>query len=91
MEEIVWSNGEKYQKSNKDQKPILNSNNEIIHNIASRGEYALKNELKREEIMERCMSVQTFQNPFLSKDFNDVLLDQETYLKPLNSNYIKEY
>ena len=46
MEEIVWSNGEKYQKSNKDQKPILNSNNEIIHNIASRGEYALKKRIK---------------------------------------------
>jgi hypothetical protein len=100
MEEIVWSTGEKYQKSNKDQKPILNSNNEIIHNVASRGEYVLKksdrenelkNELKREEIMERCMTVQTFQNPFLSKDFNQVLLDQEKYLKPLNSNYIKEY
>ena len=71
-------------------------NNEIISNVAYRGECfvkttdrekELKNELNREEIMERCMTAQSFQNPFLNKDFNQVLLDQEKYLKPLNSNY----
>lgn len=95
MEVVVWSTGEKYNKSTKNQKPILNSNNEIIHNLIYRGEYILKkndrenelkNELKREEIMERCMTAQTYQNPFLQKSFNDVLLDQEKYLIPQNSN-----
>ncbi len=36
--------------------------------------------------MERCMTAQTYQNPFLQKSFNDVLLDQEKYLIPQNSN-----
>ena len=90
MEVKVWSNGETYQKSNKDQKPLLNSKNEIIHNIAYRGEYNIKkndkiNEEKSDELMERQMLVQTFQNPFLHKNFNDVLADQEKYLKPQNS------
>ena len=90
MEEIVWSNGEKYEKSDKNKKPLLNSDNEIIHNIALRGEYILKkndkiNEKKRDEIMERNMLSQTYQNPFLSKDFIDVLSDQEKFLTPQNS------
>ena len=96
MEVVVWSTGEKYNKSNKNEKPILNSDNEIIHNVIYRGKHIikktdreneLKNELKREEIMERCMTAQSFQNPFFSKNFNDVLLDQEKYLIPQNSNY----
>ena len=97
MEVVIWSTGEKYNKSNKNEKPILNSNDEIIHNVIYRGEHIgkktdreneLKNELKREEIMERCMTTQTYLNPFLHKDFSQVLLDQEKYLKPLNSNYV---
>ena len=96
MEVIVWSTGEKYNKSNKTQKPILNSKNEIIHNVIYRGEHIskktdreneLKNELKREEIMERCMTAQSFQNPFLNKNFNYVLSDQQKYLIPQNSNH----
>tara|TARA_B100001093_G_scaffold518064_1_gene601642 strand:- start:1157 stop:1462 length:306 start_codon:yes stop_codon:yes gene_type:complete len=99
MEVIVWSTGEKYSKSNKNEKPILNSNNEIIHNVIYRSECLnkktdreteLKNELKREELMERCMTSQSFQNPFLSKNFNDVLVDQEKYLIPQNSNFIEK-
>ena len=95
MEVVIWSTGEKYNKSNKNEKPILNSNDEIIHNVIYRGEHIgkktdreneLKNELKREEIMERCMTTQTYQNPFLYKNFNDVILDQEKYLIPQNSN-----
>ena len=46
MEEIVWSNGEKYEKSNKNKKPLLNLDNEIINNIALRGEYILKKMIK---------------------------------------------
>lgn len=96
MEVIIWSTGEKYNKSNKSQKPILNSENEIIHNVIYRGEHIikktdreneLKNEVKREEIMERCMTAHSFQNPFLNKNFKDVLSDQQNYLIPQNSNY----
>jgi len=90
MEEIEWSTGEKYKKSNKDDKPILNSKNEIIHNIVYRGEYNIKkndkiNEQKSDEMMNRQMLTQTFQNPFLHKSFKDVLADQEKFLKPQNS------
>ena len=31
------------------------------------------------------MIVQTYINPFLSKNFNDVVEDQEKFLKPKNS------
>lgn len=91
MEVIVWSSGEKYEKSNKSEKPLLDLNNDIIHNVAIRGEYLMKrknkeNTEKLEEIMGRRMISQSCQNPFLSKNFTDVLLDQEKFLIPQNSN-----
>jgi len=91
MEVIVWRSGEKYEKSNKNEKPLLDSNNEIIHNVAIRGEYTTKkknrvNTEKLEEIMGRRMISQRCQNPFLTKDFSDVLSDQERFLIPQNSN-----
>lgn len=95
MEIKTWSDGEAYKQSNKNDKPVLNSENKIIQNIAYRGAYNIKkndkiNEQKRDEIMERRMSVQTFQNPFLHKSFSDVLYDQEKYLIPQNSLIDKE-
>jgi len=86
----VWSNGETYQKSSRNDKPLLNSNNEVINNVAYGGNYSIKkndkiNEKKTGEIMNRQMLSQTFQNPFLHKSYNDVLADQEKYLKPQNS------
>ena len=86
MEEVVvWRSGEKSEKTPKSQKPILNDKNEIINNIPIRGEYndrkkAIINERRAEEIMGRKMAVQTYQNPFLNKTFEDVLADQEKYL-----------
>ena len=84
-EQIMWCSGEKSKKTLKSQKPILNDKNEIINNIPIRGEYndrkkAIINEQRVEEIMGRKMAVQTYQNPFLNKTFNDVLADQEKYL-----------
>ena len=96
MEVITWSYGEKYEKSNKNQKPLLNSDNEVIHNIALRGEYIVKkndieNEKKREEIMDRSMMRRNFQNPFLdNKSYLDVINDQEKFLTPQNSSMVKE-
>jgi len=95
MESKIWTNGESYKQSTKKDKPLLNANNEIIHNIAYRGEYNIKkndkiNEEKRDEIMERQMTIQTFQNPFLHKNLVDVLSDQEKYLIPQNSLNNKE-
>ena len=90
MEVIVWSSGEKYEKTQKSQKPLLNANNEIIRNVPCRGEYNIRkndktNEQRRDEIMDRSMLIQTCQNPFLTKNFDDVLSDQEKYLIPKNS------
>ena len=90
MEEVVWSSGEKCQKSYKAQKPLLDADNKIINNIPQRSQYTTRkdnrvNERRQVEIMDRAMLIQTCQNPFLSKDFNDVLSDQEKYLIPRNS------
>jgi hypothetical protein len=90
MEVIIWSSGDKCQKSHKSQKPLFDSNNKIIDNIPQRAEtYTRKkdkiNEEKYQEIRDRPMLVQTCLNPFLSRDFNDVIGDQEKYLKSKNS------
>ena len=90
MEVIIWNSGDKYEKTKKGLKPLLNANNEIIHNVPCRGEYNIRkkdktNEQRRDEIMDRSMLIQTRQNPFLTKNFNDVLSDQEKYLIPKNS------
>ena len=84
-EQIVWRSGEKSEKTPKSLKPILNDKNEIINNIPVRGEYndrkkTIINEQRIEEIMGRKMAVQTYQNPFFNKKFEDVLADQEKYL-----------
>ena len=86
MNLIFWSNGETYQKYTRNDKPLSNS----INNVAYVGNYNIKkndkiNEKKTGEIMNRQMLSQTFQNPFLHKSYNDVLADQEKYLKPQNS------
>ena len=94
MEIIKWTTGEEYKTSKKNDKPILNSNNEIIHNVLYRSEYTKKKDSevdnflkeKKEEILNRNGVIQTYINPFLSKDFNDVIIDQEKFLKPQNSS-----
>ena len=90
MEVIVWNSGEKFEKTKKKQKPLVNDKDEIIHNVPTRGEYNIRkkdidNENKRDEIMERQMLIQTSQNPFFNKSFSDVLSDQEKFLIPQNS------
>ncbi len=94
METVVWSYGDKFERTKKEDKPILNNKNEIIKNVPYRGEYNIRkrerNNQKDSEIMEREMIVQTYQNPFFNKNYNDVLDDQERYLKPRNSSIINE-
>jgi hypothetical protein len=90
MQQIVWSHGEKFNKTNKDNKPILNSKNEIVNNIPLRGETTRnRDKLKQDKletfVQERPMLVQTYQNPFLTKDFTDVINDQEKFLIPKDS------
>lgn len=90
MHQLIWSHGEKFNKTKKQDKPILNSDNKIINNLQLRGETTRnrdKLELDKYEnfIKERPMLVQTYLNPFLSKDFNDVINDQENFLIPKDS------
>jgi hypothetical protein len=90
MQQIVWSHGEKFNKTNKDNKPILNNKNEIVNNIPLRGETTRnRDKLKQDKletfVQERPMLVQTYQNPFLTKDFTDVINDQEKFLIPKDS------
>lgn len=91
MEVIKWSNGQEYKWSKKEDKPILNANNEIIKNLTLRSIQPIQKKKdkeyfqKKEELENREMIVQTYINPFLSKNFNDVVEDQEKFLKPKNS------
>mgnify|MGYP001429793996 CR=1 FL=1 len=91
MEVIKGRNGEEYKWSKKEDKPILNANNEIIKNLTIRSEQPIQKKKdkeyfsKKEELENREMMVQTYINPFLSKNFNQVVEDQEKFLKPKNS------
>ena len=85
-----WSNGEKYEKSYKNQKPIFNSNNEIIDNvIENKINSSKRNEIYNEKLQNRELITHTYQNPFLSKNYVDVLDDQTNFLIPKNSNNLE--
>jgi hypothetical protein len=91
MQEIIWRDGEKFQKTKKEDKPIVNKNNEIIKNIPLRAEMTRNRDKldidKYEDfIKERPMIVQTCLNPFLTKNFTDVINDQEKFLIPKDSS-----
>jgi hypothetical protein len=91
MQEIIWRDGEKFQKTKKEDKPIVNKNNEIIKNIPLRAEMTRnrdKIDIDKYEyfIKERPMIVQTCLNPFLTKNFTDVINDQEKFLIPKDSS-----
>ena len=91
VKEKKWSNGEKCEKSYKNQKPIFNSNNQIIDNVIENKINSLKrNEINNEKIQNRELISHTYQNPFLSKNYIDVLDDQTNFLIPKNSNNLQE-
>ena len=91
MQVVRWSNGEEYKWSKKEDKPILNSNNEIIKNLTIRSEQPIQKKkdkeyfFKKAELESREMMVQTYVNPFLNKKFREVVEDQEKFLRPKNS------
>ena len=98
MEELVWSTGEKYEKSSKKDNPNLqvtreisdlNENNNDINNNEI---FRINN--KREEVnhklSERYLVGQLNQNPFMIN--NDYIKDldiQQSFLIPKNSNIDK--
>lgn len=98
MEELVWSRGEKYEKSSKKDNPNLqvtreisdlNENNNDINNNEI---FRINN--KREEanhkLSERHLVGQLNQNPFMIN--NDYIKDldiQQSFLIPKNSNIDK--
>ncbi len=89
-EEKKWTNGEKYEKSYKNQKPIFDSNNKIIDNvIESKISSHKRNEIYNEKIQDRELVTHTYQNPFLNKNYVDVLDDQTNFLIPKNSNNLE--
>lgn len=89
--EKKWSNGEKYEKSYKNQKPIFNSNNQIIDNvIENKIKSSKRNEINNEKIQNRELISHTYQNPFLNKNYIDVLDDQTNFLIPKNSNNLED-
>ena len=77
------------------ERNVIRNTSLIIHNIMNRSEYNIRkknnhDEGRINEIMERQMLVQSSQNPFLNKNFVDVLIDQEKYLIPQNSQVEKD-
>lgn len=91
---IVWSYGEKFIKTPKSHKPILNNKNEIIDNISQQAEYNVKKKLKvdefrENEIMQREMLVRDCQNPFLNNNYSNIIATQAEYLIPKNSVFEK--
>jgi len=91
IKEKKWTNGENYQKSYKNQKPIFNSNNEIIDTvIENKINSSKKNEINNEKIQNRELISHTYQNPFLNKNYIDVLDDQTNFLIPKNSNNLED-
>lgn len=102
MEELVWSTGEKYEKSSKKDNPnlkvksenteLIDNNSEINNNINSEI-FRINN--KREEanhkLSERHLVGQLNQNPFMIN--NDYIKDldiQQNFLMPKNSNNDKK-
>jgi hypothetical protein len=88
--EKKWSNGEKYEKSYKNQKPIFNSKNQIIDNVIENKINILKKyEINNNKIQNRELISHSYQNPFLNKNYIDVLDDQTNFLIPKNSNNLE--
>jgi hypothetical protein len=88
--EKKWSNGEKYEKSYKNQKPILNSKNQIIDNVIENKINTLKKyEINNNKIQNRELISHCYQNPFLNKNYIDVLDVQTNFLIPKNSNNLE--
>jgi len=98
MEELVWSTGEKYEKSSKKDNPNLQVTREIAELNDNNSEH--NNEIfrinnKREEanhkLSERHLVGQLNQNPFMIN--NDYIKDldiQQNFLIPKNSNIDKK-
>lgn len=96
METIIWTNNQEYKKSKKEDKPITDDKNEIIHNVSYRSEEInkkknfeenIENSKKIKELNERTFITRSFINPFLNKNYNDVLYDQHNFLIPKNSSF----
>jgi hypothetical protein len=100
MEELVWSRGEKYEKSSKKDNPNLQvkrENTELINenNISDNNNEIFRINNKREEanhkLSERHLVGQLNQNPFMIN--NDYIKDldiQQSFLMPKNSNNDKK-
>ena len=98
MEELVWSTGEKYEKSSKKDNPNLQVTREIA-NLNENNNDINNNEIfrinnKREEanhkLSERHLVGKLNQNPFMIN--NDYIKDldiQQSFLIPKNSNIDK--
>jgi len=90
MNPIILSYGEIFEKTKKNTKPILNDKNEIINNIPIRSTTTRNRDKIQDEkyikfIENRSLLNQTVRNPFLTKNFIDVIDDQEKYLIPKDS------
>ena len=90
MEEFLWTNGTKCERTMKNNvthqhNPVEDAlkESEVLDSIVSHK----KREISNNKIFEREMVSQINQNPFLRNNYLDDLNVQETYLRPKNSNF----
>lgn len=84
MEIYSWSNGNKFERSLRKDKPILNNKNEIVDNLRTT-KYESR---KSDDSNEGYIISRASQNPFFeNRNYINVIDDQAKYLTPLNSNF----
>jgi len=88
MDELLWTNGTKCERSMKPTYKI-----DPVEDALKEGETPetivthTKREISNNKILERGMVSQINQNPFLRNNYLDDLNVQETFLRPKNSNF----
>jgi|TARA_B110000240_G_C13121353_1_gene292772 PDZ domain-containing secreted protein len=82
MDEITWTDGSKYERSQKEDNPKNKVNTETVYETAIN-----KREHANNKMNEREMVKQVCDNPFFKKDsYIDIINKQEQFLIPKNSN-----
>tara|TARA_B100001769_G_scaffold270876_1_gene262771 strand:+ start:805 stop:1077 length:273 start_codon:yes stop_codon:yes gene_type:complete len=85
-----WSDGSKPERSNKKDKDIyiVNSNIKNIKQKVENSDSITKREIANDKLNERELIKQVCDNPFLNdKSYIDVIVNQQQFLTPQNSNF----
>lgn len=92
MNELLWTDGTKPDKSNKNDKEYYlkdkNSSNNENNIPTEKSDGITKRELANDKLNQREMIKQVCDNPFLlDNNYIDVINNQQEFLTPQNSNF----